>query len=143
MLQAGQSNAFLDVPSVNARRAGLPGRLPAVSGLGAGVGMAGSGWFFQWPAAWLVVVIFRIWPVPGGPPKPLTETYRLPSGPNVIAVGKFSPVVITVRWPFLILMISPVAGAGPPLWTDISRTYSAPSGPNARPSTVAGVRRRR
>jgi hypothetical protein len=51
------------------------------------------------------MVIFRIWPLPGGPPKPLTETYRLPPGPNVIAVGKFSPLAITVRWPFLILMI--------------------------------------
>jgi hypothetical protein len=53
---------------------------------------------------------------------PLTEMYRLPSGPKAIPVGKFSPPAIVVRWLPLILTTSPVAGAGPAFLTDVSRT---------------------
>src|SRR6516164_6096412 len=70
------------------------------SGLGADAGLAGLGLVPQWPVAWLVMVIFRIWPSPGaGPPKPRLDTYSAPSGPRVIAVGNDNPVAITVWAP--------------------------------------------
>ncbi len=52
-------------------------------------------------------------PCPAGNPKPLFETYKFPSGPNVIAVGSDNPVAIVVtECRPLILTITPVPGVG-------------------------------
>ena len=50
-----------------------------------------EGWVLQWPVAWLGMVILRIWPAPGGPPRPLTETYKLPSGAERHPGGEVQP----------------------------------------------------
>ena len=101
----GRSSAAYGARCPPSGRASWP---PAASRLGAsavsGLLRADSG---QWSPASPFTAILSTWPAPaaGGPAKPLTETYRLPSGPTVIPVGKFSPLAMSVRWLPLILTI--------------------------------------
>jgi hypothetical protein len=54
--------------------------------------------------------------------------YNLLSGPNAMAVGRFSPVTIVRLAPDgLILITSPVPGVGKGLPVVFSRTYIAPA----------------
>src|SRR5271169_2615064 len=61
-----------------------------------------------------LMVILTTCPSPiGGGPKPTFETYRFPSGPNVMAVGKDSPVAISAYvWFSSIRKTFPVPGVG-------------------------------
>src|ERR1700751_820939 len=60
------------------------------------------------------MVIFRTWPSPtGGGPKPTFETYKFPSGPKVMPVGKNRPVAMVVYLFFPSMRrIVPVFGVG-------------------------------
>ena len=46
-----------------------------------------------------LVAIRTICPAPGGAPKPMFDTYRAPSGPKVIPVGKVRPVATVLSVP--------------------------------------------
>src|ERR1044071_2715328 len=58
-------------------------------------------------------LILRTSPNPTGGPNPTLETYRSPSGPNVIAVGRNKPSTIGSNSPeSVILTTRPVKGVG-------------------------------
>src|SRR5260370_31180532 len=88
-----------------------------------------------------LVSIRTICPAPAvGTPKPMFETYSLPSGPKVIPVGKVRPVatVLSVPSPLTHTTVpEPTAwGPGKPATVSVSRAYRRPRASNATPSTA-------
>jgi len=70
------------------------------------------------------------WPMPGGNPNPKFETYSLPSGPKVIAVGNVRPVATGSNVPLAVRRTTwpepAAAGPGKPGVVSVSRAYSRP-----------------
>src|SRR5579864_8018778 len=87
-----------------------------------------------------LVAIRTICPTPGGAPKPMFETYSLPSGPKVIPVGKVRHVatVLSVPLPLTHTTVpEPKAlGPGSPATVSVSKAYRRPRASNATPSTA-------
>src|SRR5947209_4521205 len=82
-------------------------------------------------------VMRTIWPAPAGNPNPKLETYRRPSGPKVIAVGRASPPAITFEVPDgSKRRTRPMNGIGNPPAGLISSTYIRSLPSNTTPRTV-------
>src|SRR4030095_10696855 len=82
-------------------------------------------------------VMRTISPAPGGVPNPAFETYKNPSGPKVIDVGRNNPVAISSSVsPSRTRNTFPVNGVGSGLSVVFSRMYINPRLSKATPSTV-------